>query len=684
MLSSQQRSATHNRADEFATTRRACVGRPIAPKMVSITTARRRVSRRLVGVMFAAVAFSFAAAPTSAFADHSPTEIIDGYVPVSDGTTLRMQVEYPTDRPDEGLPTVLIYNGYGHSLGPSHAGTFRDWAAHNGYALMVVSVRGTGCSGGSWDFLSEQEATDGRDVINWITQQKAWSNGTVAMIGDSYSGFQMLPVAALKPKPEGLVAIAPGQPIADFYRDVAYPGGISNTFLGAAFSATILQGSTTIAADTATRLPEPNSQECAENQIGVPVAPLGTPAALFAARRWDDGAIYDRAPARNITGIDVPTFTTVAWQDETVGSRAIVDLPKVSGPFHAVLSNGGHGWSNGVWYADRLQDRLKQFLDFYVRGVDTKGPTGVPFSALPAIEIWWESARGADPDGGWSRTSIEPRWTTGLSRVPAAPERETTLFLSSDRKLTRGPGSGAPDRYEYVGGTGQYHYEGTATCAPLVECVATPLTPAAWSDPPVPGKSLVYTSAPLEKDLVVFGSGSLDLWLDSTATDTDLQAVLTEVRPTEADPDEQQQEMYVQAGWLRASHRKLDDGRSAPTRPFHTHQMNDTRPLIPLRPELMRVEMRPFAHVFRAGSRVRLFIEAPPAKSGNWSFESLPGPAVNRVYHDATHPSALRLATLPGHTAPLRHAKCGEVIRQPCRATTVAGAAGNTIAAPAG
>lgn len=623
------------------------------PTMDATTTGHSRLFSRFAGLMLAAVAFCVVPMPMTAVATHwkdraTEMEMIDGYVTVAKGTEreakLRMQAEFPKGATK--LPTLLTYHGYGHGLGDPSSGWLRDWAAHNGYALMTVSVRGTGCSGGSWDFMSKQEAEDGKDVIDWIAgrdtdaQAQPWSNGKVAMIGESYSGFQQLPVAALKPR--GLVAITPGQPVADLYRDIGYPGGISNTLLPAAFTAQILSWSA-------------GSTDCADNQAIAPAEPTGTPATLFATSRWDDGAMHDRAPARNITDITVPTFTVVTWQDDTVNSRSIVELPKVSAPFHAVLSNGGHGYNIGVWYADLAQDRLKQFLDFYVRDIDTKGPTGIPFSEESPIQVWWESAQGPDPDGQRPRTNIVPRWTTGLSRMPAAQERETTLFLSSDGKLTAGAGSGSPDGYEYVGGTGQ--------------------TAPDWSNPPVAGKSLVYTSAPLEKDLVVFGSASLDLWLDSSATDTDVQAVLTEVRPSEADEAEQQQEMYVQAGWLRASHRTLDDGRSTPTRPFHTHQRNDTQLLTPLKPELMRVEMRPFGHVFRAGSRLRVFIEAPPAKSGLWSFESLPGPALNRVYHDSAYPSALRLATLPGHTAPVRHAECGAVIRQPCR--------DNTIAAPA-
>ena len=46
--------------------------------------------------------------------------------------------------------------------------------------------------------------------------------------------------------------------------------------------------------------------------------------------------------------------------------------------------------------------------------------------------------------------------------------------------------------------------------------------------------------------------------------DTDLQVTLSEVRPDG-------NETYVQNGWLRASHRKLDARRSTPFDPFPTH-----------------------------------------------------------------------------------------------------------------
>ena len=58
------------------------------------------------------------------------------------------------------------------------------------------------------------------------------------------------------------------------------------------------------------------------------------------------------------------------------------------------------------------------------------------------------------------------------------------------------------------------------------------------------------------------GSGSADLWIASSETDTDLQVTLTEVRPDG-------KETYVQSGWLRASKRALDEERSTELQPLH-------------------------------------------------------------------------------------------------------------------
>src|SRR4029079_4876793 len=137
----------------------------------------------------------------------------------------------------------------------------------------------------------------------------------------------------------------------------------------------------------------------------------------------------------------------------------------------------------------------------------------------------------------------------------------------------------------------------------------------AWKAPVPPGGSVAYTSAPMTKEMVVAGPASLNLWLESTATDTDIEATVTEVRPDG-------QETYVQRGWLRASHRKLDPTQSTALRPFQTHRRADAQPLTANTPAYMRLEVFPFAHAFRKGSRLRVWIEAPTGHTGFWAFQS--------------------------------------------------------------
>ena len=78
--------------------------------------------------------------------------------------------------------------------------------------------------------------------------------------------------------------------------------------------------------------------------------------------------------------------------------------------------------------------------------------------------------------------------------------------------------------------------------------------PYNWA-PVAAGKGLGFVSSALAKDVVIAGPSSLDVYLKSSARDTDLQVTLSEVRPDG-------NETYVQNGWLRASHRKLDARRS--------------------------------------------------------------------------------------------------------------------------
>src|SRR3954462_10103738 len=57
-----------------------------------------------------------------------------------------------------------------------------DFYVKHGYAYVHMDVRGSGKSGGQFEFLGPNEQNDLYDVIKWIAQQP-WSNGKVGGLG---------------------------------------------------------------------------------------------------------------------------------------------------------------------------------------------------------------------------------------------------------------------------------------------------------------------------------------------------------------------------------------------------------------------------------------------------------------------------------------------------------------------
>jgi putative CocE/NonD family hydrolase len=165
-----------------------------------------------------------------------------------------------------------------------------------------------------------------------------------------------------------------------------------------------------------------------------------------------------------------------------------------------------------------------------------------------------------------------------------------------------------------------------------------------WA-PVVDGKGLGFITAPLTRDLVIGGPSSLDLWVRSSARDTDIQATITEVRPDG-------KETLVQNGWLRASHRKLDRRQSTELNPFPTHLAEDARPMPKGKFALVRVPIFQVAHAFRAGSRIRINVQAPGGDRQIWDFDTVENGTIRNVIGlGGKFPSRIVLPVLKGATA---------------------------------
>jgi uncharacterized protein len=183
--------------------------------------------------------------------------------------------------------------------------------------------------------------------------------------------------------------------------------------------------------------------------------------------------------------------------------------------------------------------------------------------------------------------------------------------------------------------------------------------PYVWQ--PVAGDhGLGYVTEPLTEDLVIAGPASLDLFLRSSAADTDLQVTISEVRP---DGDES----YVQFGVLRASYRAPDEG-SNDLEVVPTYVAADRADLPADEFTLVRVPIFPVAYAFRAGSRLRITIQAPGGERPAWKFATEEdGSTTNTISRSPALASRLMLPVLPGRTADLPLPACGAPRGQPCR-----------------
>ena len=603
-----------------------------------------------------------------------------GYITTRDGTTLSANVVLPGPADKGPYPTVVEYSGYA----PSNPGdsTFAQIYSSLGFAYVGVNMRGTGCSGGSFEYFETVQSLDGYDVVEAVAAQPWVLDGEVGMVGISYPGISQLFVAATQPP--SLAAITPLSVLDDSYSSTLYPGGILNTGFAVRWAQERFDSAKVYGQGWSKERADGGDEVCADNQQ----LRLQNPDLLteIKANPFYDATLGGPlAPRTFVDRIEVPVFIAGAWQDEQTGGHfpAMLDLFTSAPHVFTTLVNGGHteSLSPPVFqrYAEFLQlyiaktvpsmtapnaiaptlaqaifavDRVAPFTDRFAG--NTYEQALQAFEDEPAVRVLVEQG-AAD---GFAPGTPEPHFTIELPSYPAPAAVATTWHLGAGGTLaTEPPAAG--------GGDDSY----TADPAALPQTYYTGNGSDIWKAgttydwKPLPdGTGLGFVTAPLTADTMVLGTGSVDLWISATSPDTDLEVTVSEVR---ADGSE----IYVQSGWLRASRRALDETASTPLRPVHTGLEADAADLpgdgtfTPV-----RVELFPMGHPFRAGSRIRLTIDAPGNNRPVWAFETISDGETVTVAHDAAHPSALVLSVLPGVDVPKpAPPACGSLRSQPCR-----------------
>ncbi len=629
------------------------------------------------------------------------------YITMRDGINLAATVRLPDGKTLANGPfvTLIEYSGYTTAAPHSLIDSYLGRAGHPandpllpssstalgsligpsvGFATVSLQIRGSGCSGGAYDLFGPTLATDGYDAIERIARQSWVSNHQVGLIGISYSGISQFAVAGLQPP--HLAAIAPMSPTNDLFA-TGSPGGIRNTGFAAGWIADRVRDAKAAPLGQSWTQAEIDTGDtvCAGNQTFHEQAQDVNE--ILALHDDRTPSLYDvRSPQKWATSIKVPVFLTGGLNDEQTGPQwpAIISALSKNKNVWVTMQNGTHVDS----FSPAILTRWHEFLNLFVgkRKPTTIGFLGSLFmsgaqptsgATFPAVRFTSASSYASALtlfkkdarirvlfDNGNSSAGagvLSPAYEAGFTAFPPTTAKAATYYLGASGALL----GAAPT-------------SGSATYKP--DASTRPATSAgssfnAWAAQPNYNWTAVtgtdgagFLSGALTKNTTVVGPASLNLRLASTATNTDIQVTVSEVRASG-------QEMYVTSGFLRASYRTVDTKASTQYAPVPLYTASSAHALTPGTAVNVRVPINPIAFTFRTGSRIRITISAPGGDRPSWEFGSLVtnGAVTNTIYFGA---SSLVLPVVSTVTPTDSQPACGSNRGQPCRTYIAAGNGG--------
>jgi len=620
------------------------------------------------------------------------------YIKMRDGTLLSAFVTLPGPMDKGPYPTTVAYTGYSPSKPGTKmkqfealCGSFPSLctppndpssllASVLGYATVSVNIRGTGCSGGAYDYFEHLQILDGYDIIETVAAQPWVLHNKVGMTGVSFGGNSQMFVA--QARPPSLAAISPASVIGDSATTL-FPGGMLNDGFAMEWINMVLKRAVPFGQGWERKRVDAGDTICEENQLLH--SQIVDNVKQARNTKFYDPKEHDRYnPARFVNKIKVPVFLIGGWQDEQTGPffTELMDQFTGSPSVRLMTYNGVHG----DCFQPQVLSELKAFLDIFVaRRVPSLNPALVTLSPLLFKYVYETTAKLPKLD----RFASVKTHAEALAKWKAEP----TLYNFFDsggapgdpggvggqfsRSFAKWPPTGAKVlRYYLQAGGALGAAAPTATSAASSfehdpdagkrgnlksGGVDTKLPKWKWA-PLAAGKAAVFETPALTADQLLLGNGSADLWVKSTAAEADLQVSISEVRPDG-------KEMYVQSGWLKASRRKLDPALSTALWPRPTFSKKDHAPLSPGKWVLVRIAFGGFGHAFRKGSKIRIAIDTPGGTRARWRFEleKVAAGTVHSIGHDATRPSSVALSLLPGQKANTPLPACPSLRGQPCR-----------------
>jgi uncharacterized protein len=512
-------------------------------------------------------------------------------------------------------------------------------AAVRGFVCIAQDVRGRYASEGEW-YPFKNETNDGYDTVEWASSLP-YSNGKVVMYGESYVGATQW-LAAIA-RPPHLVAIQPSVTASDYHDGWVYQGGALELWFDQSWTSILaldtLQRSAkqssaknTHSGDWLRRLPESD----------FPVLQLEDPRHLAPYYfDWLAHPGYDEywkklSIEEHYAELPVAAHHVGGWYD--------VFLRGTLRNYIGMRMHASTQWA---------RDHQKLTIGPWIHDGPMNGKAGdVNFGSVAALDEnalildWYDSILNRPEETPAKRVKI---FVMGINQWreeedwPLPRTVYTRFYLNSvghanssagDGTLsTRTPESSLSDTFTYDPANPVPTRGGGLCCS---DDQATTIEPSGAFDQSEIEKRndvLVYTTNAFRKDFEVTGPLTAEIYVSSSAPDTDITAKLVDVGPN---------------GFAQ----NLADGIQ---RLRYRNSSKQSEFLKPGNIYKVTLEIGATSNVFRAGHRLRLEISSSnfPHFDRNLNTEESPesgtkfAAATNRIYHDAQHPSAIILPVIP-------------------------------------
>jgi predicted acyl esterase len=502
---------------------------------------------------------------------------IDWDVPIKmdDGLILRADVFRP-EKPGK-YPVILSYGPYAKGLAfqegyPSawqkmiadhpdvphgSSNLFQNWEVVDpekwvpeGYICVRVDSRGCGRSPGFINHFSPRETDDFYQCVEWSGIQP-WSSGKVGLSGVSYFGINQWQVASKNPP--HLAAMCIWEGAADWYRDMTHHGGILSTFWANWYDMqvkTVQYG----LGERGPKSPATGALVCGDETLSE--SELAKNRCQFGdeilSHPLDDE--YHRVRSAAWDKITVPFLSAGNWGGQGLHLRGNSEsFIRAASKNKWLEMHGLEHWTH--FYTDYGVALQKRFFAHFLKG----------------------------EDNGWDKEQpvrLQIRHPKGfVERQESSWPIERTVW----QKM-------------YLQENGQLKEANLNKTASSIAFAAQ-------------GDGLSFISEPLQQETEITGPLALKLLVSSDTSDADIFAVLKAYTPDlreitfagAIDPH-----TPIAQGWLRASHRELDEALSKPYRPYHKHQKRQM--LKPGEKVELDIELWPTSIVLPAGYRLGLSI----------------------------------------------------------------------------